>query len=119
MQMMDRAIELSRAQANAAGHAAQAINVCVSAMLEASAAFARTSAERNVAMATTMMSARSADSLADIHGAFVRDSMRAAGIMAAKVADACTAAAKQCNELAAQATVNATASAASVGKTFK
>lgn len=88
-------------------------------MLEASAAFAKTSAERNVAMATTMMSARSVDSLADIHDAFVRDSMRAAGVMATKVADACTTAAKQCNELAAQTTENATASAASIGTASK
>jgi hypothetical protein len=117
--MMDQALALSKAQANAASQAAQAMNACVAAMLEASAAFAKTSAERNAAMATTMMSAKSIDSVADIHAAFVRDAMRAAGAMAVKVADACTTAAKQCNELAARTTENVAASVAANGKATK
>ena len=112
MTMMDTAMELSKAQTRAASEASRAMNVCVAAMLEASSAFAKTSAERNMALAATITSAQSIDAAAAIYGAFARDSMRAAGVMTAKIADACTAAAKHCGELATQAMENAAASAA-------
>jgi hypothetical protein len=103
MEMMDRALELSKAQGRAATEASQAISACVAAMLEASASFAKTTAERNIALATTLMSAKSLDAAAEIHAAFLRDSIRAASQMAAKIADACDQASKQCNELAVAA----------------
>src|SRR5437764_2247038 len=109
MQIMDRALDVSKAQARAANEASQAVSACVGAMLEASAAFAKSSAERNVALATTMISAKSPESAAEIHGAFMRESLRAAGMMAARIADACNAAAQQCNSLAVRALESATA----------
>ena len=69
-------------------------------VLEASNAFAQTSAERNLTFAATIASAQSVDAAAAIYGAFARDQMRASSVMNAKIADACTAAAKQCCELA-------------------
>jgi hypothetical protein len=116
MYRIDGALDLSRAHSRAATEASQAMNACVAAMLEASAAFAKTSAERNTALAATMISARSAESAAELHGAFMRDSMRAISILASRIADACAAAAKQCAELATQAMEVATTSAAPASK---
>jgi hypothetical protein len=103
MEILDRALDLSKAQARAATETSQAVSACVEAMLEASASFAKSSAERNVALATTLMSAKSLESASEIHAAFLRDSIRAASHMAAKIADACAAASKRCNELATTA----------------
>ena len=95
-------LQLSRAQARAAGEAARVISSCVLAMLEASTAFAKSAAERNVALATTIMSAKSPESIADLQRSFERDARRAAGLMATRIADACAAATKRCEELAVQ-----------------
>ena len=103
MDPIERALDSSRAQSKAAGQAAQAVGACVAAMFDASMSFAKSSTERNANFATTMMAAKSVDSMADVHGAFVRDSVRAIGAMATKIADACASTAKQCNELAARA----------------
>lgn len=111
MDMIDNALELSRAQAKAASEAAHAVSACIGAMMEVSAAFARSSAERNAEFSLTLMSAKTVEGAAEIHGAFVRDSMRASGVMATKIADACTLAAKQCQQLAAQAMRGAAGSA--------
>jgi hypothetical protein len=114
MQIMDRAFDVSKAQARVASEASHAVSACVGAMLEASAAFAKSSAERNVALATTMISAKSPESAAEIHGAFMRESLRAASMMVARIADACNVAAKQCNALAVQAMESAAALGAAV-----
>lgn len=103
MHMTERAHDLSKSQAKATGQAMQVLGTCVTAMLEASAAFAKANAERHVAWATTMMSAHSIDAIAEIHSAFARDAIRAAGALATKMGDACVAAARECNGLAAQA----------------
>jgi hypothetical protein len=117
MQMPERALDLSRAHAQAAAQAARVMTECINTMLEASAAFARSSAERNIAMAVTLMSAKSPESPADLHRAFVRDSLHAASVMATRIADACAAAAKQCDALAAQSMEAATTSGAMSEKT--
>ena len=103
MDMIENALTISKAQAKAANEAAQAVSACFGAVLDASAAFARSSAERNAELAATLMGARTLEAAADIHGAFVRDSMRASVAMAVKIADACTTAAKRCNDVAAEA----------------
>jgi hypothetical protein len=103
MHRIDDALELSKAQARTASEAARAVSACIGAMLEVSAAFAKSSAERNAEFGLTLMGAKTVEGAAEIHGAFVRDSLRAAGVMATKIADACTLAAKQCHELAALA----------------
>ncbi len=110
MQMTEKPLDLSKAHAQAAGQVARVMTACVSAMLEASAAFAKSSAERNIAMAATLMSAKSAESTADLNRAFVRDSLHAAVVMATRIADACTDAAKQSGALAAQLMEAATTS---------
>ena len=107
MSLYENALELSKAQTKATSEAAQAVSACVSAMMEASAAFAKTSAERNMELATTLLGAKSLENAAEIHGAFVRESMRASSAMAMKIADACTEAAKQCSALAAKAMTGA------------
>jgi len=103
MDMIGNTLELSKAQAKAASEAARAVSACIGSMMEISAAFAKTSAERNAEFGLTLLGAKTVEGAAEIHGAFVRDSMRASGVMATKIADACTQAAKQCHELAAQA----------------
>jgi len=117
MHVTDQALDLSRAHAQAAGHAARVVTVCVGAMLDASAAFARSGADRNVALAATLMSAKSPESAAELQKAFLRDSMHAASVMAMRIADACAAAAKQCDALAAQSMEAATMSGAMAEKT--
>ena len=119
MQLTDRALDLSRAHAQAAGRAARIMSTCISTMLEASAAFAEQSvAERNVAMAATLMPREVArKSAADLQRAFVRDSLHAASVMARRITDACAAAAKQCDALAAQSMEAATTSGAMAEKT--
>jgi len=112
MQLTDQALALSRAHAQATGQAARAMTTCIGAMLEASAAFTKSGAERNVAMAATMMSAKSPESAAELQRAFVRDSLHAASVMATRIAAACAAAAKQCDALAAQSMEAATTSGA-------
>lgn len=117
MQLTDRALDLSRAHAQGAGQAAPVMSTCISAMLEASASFARSDAERNVAMAATLMSAKSTESAAELQRAFVRDSLHAASVMATRIGDACAAAAKQCEAIAAQSMEAATTSGAISEKT--
>jgi hypothetical protein len=112
MQLTDRTLDLSRAHAQAAGQAARVMSTCTGSMLEASAAFARAGAERNIAMAVTLMSAKSTESAVDLQRAFVRDSLHAASVMATRIGDACAPAAKQCDELAAQSMEAATMSGA-------
>jgi len=117
MQLTDQALHLSRAHAQAAGRAARVMSTCIGAMLDASAAFARSGAERNVAMAATLMSAKSPESAADLQRAFFRDSLHAASVMATRISDACAAAAKQCDALAAQSMAAAMTSGAMSEKT--
>src|SRR5271157_4186495 len=117
MQLTDQALALSRAHAQATGQAARAMTTCIGAMLEASAAFAKSGAERNVAMAATLMSAKSPESAAELQRAFVRDSLQAASVMATRISDACAAAAKQRDALAAQSMEAARACGAKSGKT--
>jgi len=103
MNVFDNALELAKAQAWAVNEAAQAMSGCVGAVMEASAAFARSNTERNMEFAATLMGAKTLENAAEIHGAFVRDSVRASGAMAIKLTDACTQAAKECSALAAAA----------------
>ena len=117
MHVTDQALDLSRAHAKAAGRAARVVTACIGAMLDASAAFARSGADRNVAMAATLMSAKSPESAAELQKAFLRDSMHAASVMATRIADACAAAEKQCDALAAQSMEAARACGAKSGKT--
>ena len=117
MQLTDQALDLSRAHAQAAGQAARVMSTCIGSMLEASAAFAKSGAERNIAMAATLMSAKSPQSAADLQRAFVHDFLHAASVMATRIADACAAAAKQSDALAAQSMEAATTSGAMTRKT--
>jgi hypothetical protein len=117
MQLTDQALDLSRAHAQAAGQAARVMTTCISAMFEASTAFAKSGSERNIAMAATLLSAKSPESAAELQRAFVRNSMQAASIMARRIADACAAAAKQCDALAAQSMEAATKCSAMSEKT--
>ena len=97
---VDRVAQISQAQANAAGRAVQAASNCIAALLDASAEFAKSSANRNANFAMTILSAKSAEAVVDIHNAFAQDSVRAAAAMATKIADACSTAARQCSALA-------------------
>jgi hypothetical protein len=114
MQTLEQALALSYAKARTIGRSAQSVSACVNAMLEASTAFAKSGAERSLVLATTMASARSPEAVAEIHAAFVRDSLRAASLMAARIADACAAAAKQCDALAREGLERASASSPSL-----
>jgi hypothetical protein len=108
--MTERALDLSGVHAQTAGQAARVMTECIAAMTESSAAFAKSAAERNIAMAATLMSAKSAQSPADLHRTFVQDSLHAARVMATRIADACAEAAKRCAALAAQSMETATTS---------
>ena len=88
MQLTDQVLDLLRVHAQAAGQAARVMSTWIGSMLEASAAFATSGAERNVAMAATLMSAKSPESAADLQRAFVRESLATASVMATRIADA-------------------------------
>ena len=101
-QFMDQMAEMSQAQAKAVGQAAQAASQCMAAMFDASAEFAKSSARRNASFAATILNAKTPESLVDLHNAFAQDAVKATAAMAAKISDACTAAAQQCGALAMQ-----------------
>ena len=93
-------LELSRAQTQAAAETAHAMSACLGVMMDASAAFAKASVERNSDFAGKLMNAKSFESAAALQVAFLRDAAQASGAMAGKIADACAEAAKQCGAVA-------------------
>ena len=101
-QILDQMTEMSHAQAKAVGQAVGAATHCMTAMLDASAEFAKSSAQRNASFAATILNAKTPESLVDLHNAFAQDAVKATAAMATKISDACTAAARQCGALAMQ-----------------
>ncbi len=101
-QFMEQMAEISHAQTKAVGQAVEAASHCMAAMFDASAEFAKSSAARNANFAATILSAKTPESLVDMHNAFAQDAVKATAAMATKISDACTAAARQCSALATQ-----------------
>lgn len=102
MQIVDHAFQLSKAQARIAGEVGKIMTSSFASTLDASMAFAKASAEANMALASAIMSAKSPEAAAELQRAFLKNSMQSAGAMATRIADTFVAAAKQCEGLATQ-----------------
>jgi len=99
VEIVDRTFEIAAQQAKATGQAFQIVSACAESMLETTVAFIRASAERNVAMGANLMSTKKFDAAVELHGDSARDSMLSMSHLAAKLADAPTSAAKECQKL--------------------
>jgi hypothetical protein len=101
MEIFDSSFDIASQQAKATGQAFQIFGAYAATMLEATVAFTRTSTERSAAMGASLMSAKTFDAAAVMYDDFVRDSMSSTRQFAAKLADALTLAAKDCQKLSA------------------
>ena len=108
MQVMDQAFHLSKTQARIVSEVGKIMSSSISAMLDASMAFAKANAESNMTIASAMMSAKSPEAAAELQRAYLKTSMQSAGVMATRIADTFIAATKQCEGLAAQSMEAAT-----------